>query len=89
MLDLDPLAITNAASGAMLTGFREVMHYTNLHLSFEKTALYEAASTIWMLDPVGDPGSDSISISQLENAMQLWSEEAFQGSATQPVARRY
>jgi len=89
VLDLVPLAITAAASGSMLAGFREVMNYTNLHLSFEKTALYEAAGTIWMLNPVGDLRSDSISISQLESAMQLWSEEAFRSSATQPVARRY
>ena len=77
VLDLEPLTITAAASGAMLTGFREVMHYTHLQRSFENTAMYEAAGTIWMLDPVGDPGCDSISISQLESAMQLWSEEVF------------
>ena len=73
----------------MLAGVREVMNYTNLHLSFEKTALYEAAGTSWMLNPVGDLSSDSISISQLESAMKLWSEEAFRSSATQPLARRY
>ena len=45
-LDISPLAITAAASGAILSGFREVMNYTNLQLSFENTALYEAAGTI-------------------------------------------
>ena len=65
------------------------MNYTNLHQSFSKSALYEAAGTIWMIDPVVDPGSDSISISQLESARYLWSEEAFQSSSTQPMARRY
>ena len=66
VLDLVPLAITDAVSGSMLAGFREVMHFTRLHRSFEQTALYEAAGTIWMLNPVGDLSSDSISISQLE-----------------------
>ena len=89
VLDLVPLAITDAVSGSMLAGFREVMHFTRLHRSFEQTALYEAAGTIWMLNPVGDLSSDSISISQLESAMKLWSEEAFLSSATQPMARRY
>ena len=89
VLDLVPLAITDAVSGSMLAGFREVMHFTRLHRSFEQTALYEAAGTIWMLNPVGDPSSGSISISQLESAMKLWSEEAFLSSATQPMARRY
>ena len=89
VLDLVPLAITAAASGSMLTGFREVMNFTRLHMSFEKSALYEAARTIWMLNPVGDLSSDSISISQLESAMNMWSEEAFRSSATQPLARRY
>ena len=89
VLDLVPLAITDAVSGSMLAGFREVMHFTRLHRSFEQTALYEAAGTIWMLNPVGELSSDSISISQLESAMKLWSEEAFLSSATQPMARRY
>ena len=89
VLDFEPLAITAAASGAILSGFREVMHYTHLLRSLEKSAMYEAAGTIWMLDPVGDLSSDSISISQLESAMKLWSEEAFLSSATQPMARRY
>ena len=51
--------------------------------------MYEAAGTIWMLDPVGDPGCDSISISLLGIAMQLWSEEAVRSSSTHPMARRY
>ena len=89
VLDFEALAITAAASGAMLSGFREVMRYENLVLSFEKSARYEAAGTVFMLDPVSDPGSDGISISQLESAMQLWSEEVFRSSSTQPMARRY
>ena len=72
VLDLVPLAITDAVSGSMLAGFREVMHFTRLHRSFEQTALYEAAGIIWMLSPVDDPGSDSASVSQLEHASQLW-----------------
>ena len=91
VLDLEPLAITDeaAAPGAMLAGFREVMRYSNLRSSFAKTRLYEAAGTIWMLDPACDPGNDSISISQLESATHLWTEEAFRSSATQPKARRF
>ena len=82
VLDFEALAITAAASGAMLSGFREVMRYENLVLSFEQSAMYEAAGTVFMLDPASDPGSDGISISQLESAMQLWSEEAFRSSAS-------
>ena len=52
VIDLVPLAITDAVSGSMLAGVREVMHFTRLHRSFEQTALYEAAGTIWMLNPV-------------------------------------
>ena len=89
VLDLEPLAITAAPTGAVLSGFREVMNYSNLHQSFNKSGLYEAAGTIWMIDPVVDPGSDNISISQLENATQLWSEDAFRSSSTQPMARRF
>ena len=89
VLDFEPLAITAAASGAILSGFREVMHYTHLLRSLEKSAMYEAAGTIWMLDPVIDPGGDRISINQLENAMPLWSEEAYQSSSSLPLSRRY
>ena len=89
VLNFEPLAITAAASGAMLSSFREVMHLSNLLLSLDKTAQYEAAGTIWMLDPVGDPVCANISISQLESARYLWSEEAFRSSSTQPMARRY
>ena len=90
VLDLVPLAITDAVSGSMLAGCREVMHFTRLHRSLEQTALYEAAGTISMLETFGDLGGcDSISISQVESAMQMWSEEAFRSSATQPMARRH
>ena len=36
VLDFEPLGITAAASGSMLSGFREVMHYTHLQRSLEK-----------------------------------------------------
>ena len=65
------------------------MHHSNLVMSFQKTAQYEAAGTIWMLDPAGDPGCDNISIGQMESAMSLWSEETFLRSSAQPLARRY
>ena len=43
------LEIACAASGA--SSFREVMDYDHLMLSFSKNGQYEAAGTLWMLDP--------------------------------------
>ena len=89
VLLIEPLAITSAASGTMLAAFREVMQHEHLTLSFSKTAQYEAAGTLWMLDAVNDPHLDSVSISQVESAMWLWSEEAFRMSSAQPRTRRF
>ena len=89
LLLIPPLEITSAASGAHLSGFREVMNYDNLLRSFSQSGQYEAAGTIWMLDAIGDMHSDGITISQLEKAMWMWSAEAFLLSSTQPGNRRY
>ena len=89
LLLIPPLEITSAASGAHLSAFREVMNYENLLRSFSQSGQYEAAGTIWMLDAIRDLHSDGITISQLERAMWMWSEEAFLLSATQPGNRRY
>ena len=77
VLDIEPLAINAAASGASLSAFREVMNLSILLLSFSKSSQYEAAGTVWMLDPISDPICDNISISQLENGRALRSQEAF------------
>ena len=65
------------------------MNYENLLKSFSQTAQYEAAGTIWMLNHIQDSLSDSVTISQLQAAMAIWSEEAFMLSSTQPGNRRY
>ena len=82
-----PLAITQAASGANLSAFREVMDYDNLEASFRRTRQYEAAGTVWMLDPICSD-VEAVSISQLEGAMGLWSEEAYLLSSNHAPSRR-
>ena len=86
---LAPLAIRTAASGAALSAFREVMNYDNLVASFQATGQYEAAGTVWMLDPVSDVVQDTVTVSQLESAASLWSEATFRMSAVQESARRF
>ena len=93
---IPPLAITGAgpAGGTPLSAFREVMNFDNLTASFAATAQYEAAGTIWMLDAIGelDPasgGQDPVTLSQLESATWLWSEEAFAMSSVNPQSRRF
>ena len=77
-----PLAISDAVSGASLTAFREVMNFNNMMTSFSKTSQYEAAGTVWMLDCViAASTGDSLSISQLESALEKWSPEAFRASS--------
>ena len=85
---ISPLAISSA-SGEQLSAFREVMNYENLCMSFSKTGQYEAAGTVWMLDPAPQSGSDSISVAQLEASMGLWSQDAFMMSSTEPLQRRF
>ena len=84
---IPPLAITQAASGANLTAFREVMDYDNLVASFSRTKQYEAAGTVWMLDPICSD-IDDVSVSQLEGAMGMWSEETYRLSSSHAPSRR-
>ena len=86
---IPPLQISDAASGARLTAFREVMNYDNLNSSFSQTAQYEAAGTVWMLDALTPSRSDVVSISQLESAMWARSEDAFLLSSATPSSRRF
>ena len=83
---IPPLAITTAASGANLSAFREVLDYDNLLASFSRTKQYEAAGTVWMLDPICSD-FDEVLISQLEGAMSLWSEEAYHLSSNHAPSR--
>ena len=90
VLAIPPLAISDAAAGASLTAFREVMKYDNLQSSFRRTGQYEAAGTLWMLDPCGDSVSDeSVTIAQIEAARWQWSEDVFVQSSTNPDMRRF
>ena len=89
VLLIPPLEITSAASDSQLKSFREVMNYDNMMLSFSKSGQYEAAGTVWMLDPIAAADAKtSISITQLESAMALWSESALLQSSTQAAGRR-
>ena len=85
---IPPLAINDAASGANLASFREVMDYNNLTASFSRSKEYEAAGTVWMLDPVSSE-IDAVTVSQLEGAMGIWSDEAFRLSSENPKLRRF
>ncbi len=71
-----PLAIDEqqAASGADLSAFREAMHYDNMMTSFRRAEQYEAAGTVWMLDPICSD-VDKVSLRELESAMGMWSED--------------
>ena len=86
---IPPLQISDAASGAKLTAFREVMNYRKLMRSFSQSAQYEAAGIVWMLDPLTPSRSDVMSISQLESAMWTWSGCAYLLSSPTPSARRF
>ena len=65
------------------------MNYNNLVKSFAQSAQYEAAGTIRMLDAILESHLDSITISQLQTAMGILSEEAIILSSTQPGNRLY
>ena len=84
------LEITSAASDAQLSSFREVMNYDNLMRAFSHSGQYDVAGTIWMLDATSvDSQADSITISQIQSTMQLWSEETFVLSASKASLRRF
>ena len=86
---MPPLAITQAASssGSALSAFREVMNFDNMVTSFSRAAQYEAAGTVWMLDPVC-ADHDDVSVSQLEGAMGMWTAETYVRSSANAGARR-
>ena len=84
---IPPLAITQAASGANLSAFREVMDFDNLLASFSRTSQYEAAGTVWMLDPIRSD-FDDVAVSQLEGATSLWSEATYLLSSNHAPSRR-
>lgn len=89
LLLIPPLQISDAASGAKLTAFREVMNYTNLMRSFAQSAQYEGAGTVWMLDALTPSRSDIMTISQLDSANWTWSPGAFRLSSPHASSRRY
>lgn len=72
-----------------LSSFREVMHHSNMMSSISRTGQYEAAGTVWMLDPVDNSSSDVLTISQLDNAMRMWSPEAYAMSCNQASGQRW
>ena len=90
VLSIPPLAISDAASGANLTSFREIMNYDNLQSSFRRTGQYEAAGTMWMLDACGNSVSDeSVTVAQIEAGRWQWSDDVFIQSSSNPDMRRF
>ncbi|CAK0870842.1 unnamed protein product [Prorocentrum cordatum] len=84
---IPPLAIADAAAGANLSSFREVMDNDNLVASFSRTKECEAAGAAWMLGPIC-PGIDDVTAGQLEGAMGAWSGEAHPLSSKHAPSRR-
>jgi hypothetical protein len=84
------LEIAEPTDITALSSFREVINYDRLVASFSRTAQYEAAGTIWMLDPIDESASgDAISASQLESAMAMFSQSAFERSSMTLQQKRY
>ena len=83
---IPPLSINQAASGASLSAFREGMNYDHMVASFNRTRQYEAAGTVWMLDPA-NAEYDAVFPSQLEGCQALWSEAAYTRAGTTPNYR--
>ena len=86
---IPPLAINAACGGAEMKGFREVLHYDNMQLAFQKSGQYEAAGTVWMLAATTATGVDTLSVSQVESAIAAFSEAAFMRSSTHAPNRRF
>ena len=82
------ISAERVASGATtLTAFREKMNYDNMTASLTGTHQYEAAGTVFMLDPAAS-GLDDTSISQIDGAMSVWSHEVYLRSSSNPNLRR-
>ena len=87
---IQPLKIAPKTDIAALSSFREAMNYDNMIASFSRTSQYEAAGTIWMLDPIDEVVSgDNISAGQLECAMGQFSQSAFDISAVTAHMKRF
>ena len=63
------------------------MDFDHLEASFSRTGQYEAPGTVWMLDPIC-PCIDEVTMSQLEGAMGMWTEEAYLRSSDHVPSRR-
>ena len=89
VLLMPALEIKNAASGAKLSSFREVLNYESLHLSFCQSSQYESAGTVFMCDFVGEGFLDDTRPSQLQSAAWMWSEEAYRLPSPHASSRRF
>ena len=91
VLLIPPLSISNTprCQATPHTAFREVMHYESLHQAFSQSAQYEALGTVWMLDATAEPGLEMLSITQLQNARELWSAGRYIRSSIHESDRRY
>ena len=84
------LAIQDNTVDGKVASFREVMQYDNLQASLTKTQRYEAAGTLWMLDPFTTLSeNESLTLSQLDAARYPWTEACFNKSSTKHDMRRY
>ena len=82
--------IMDTKTGSNLSSYRETMNYTNLQYSLRATHKYEAAGTVFMLDPCTFAEDEAITLGQLESAKYPWSDEAFIKSSPKVAEmRRY
>ena len=63
------------------------MNYNNLVASFSRAAQYEAAGTVWTLDPVC-ADHDNVSVSQFQGAMGVRTSETYVRSSATPAGVR-
>ena len=94
MVFVPALAISASAATGAVSAFREVMRYDNLQHSFGRNGQCEAAGTMWMLDAISKSNNDSapgeqITVSQLEGAAYMFSQEAFALSSPSPQSRPF
>ena len=91
LLDIVPQDIKTSGE---ISSFREAMRYDNMLLGFQKTGLYEAGGTLFMLDPLSAVGDLTFqefvpSFDQFEAARAMWSEQAFAASYMIQNLRRF
>ena len=88
LMTLTPLSISSANSG--LTSFREVMRFDNMKASIASTGLYEAAGTVFMINPKPRAsGGEFPTVPQVDAAMALWCEQTYVASHQQAHMRRF